>query len=698
LTEVSKWINLRRGGTNYRVWPKDITEPNNCGCCPLDVVKRWSLPQCQKCLSKSSDQKGVRLVMVKEGEFQCEQCLLFEELDIMNENQLTFSEDQFNHLASALLPSPITWLWIPALGDSPMYMLLMFFVNGGIVLALLFLDMFSTADFEGPFRVMKRANFRALHVIQYLVNLFFFGELFRQYGILNNGNVVYHCHWDNLADDNEDPPDECFVYLDLLGSSFVVYFCSIFVNVSCIRTMKMDSAYRTCCTLSCKHCTDTSPDDKDAKCSDSKDDRHVCADAWLCGRFMAQSVPHSSATLLTMLNNGKNGSPERGSPERVIWKSLKLALYDLHLLGKQNITTVGFSCRWLNLNCFKNKPWNNSRKESASYARKLLLFALVWIFTGALTFSSAFVYGGAFFRSITSGGELWWIKLAVVATTSILSGVVVHMFCSTLYNITSIFHKACAAMRVCEDFKYLLYDSEIPMIDALKTWYDLRCYVVSEVLPCFHEVTNPILSLLVSAVLFFTFAWIYQLLGLFEAKPSVFFESILMDNVRFVAFGFTLFLIMATMMVLEWVLQPYARQSVHIDILKGKKTELMFLYKKECIETVEKLARSKAASNIKGPVSVDLEDLNPEDNSELFRGDFSKSMSLKMKKYQSFMDIYDHLINDMEEFKSAPQVLGMDLTESKLTAIRGYILSVVALFVGTVFGDYVKEYDGLLNG
>jgi len=86
-----------------------------------------------------------------------------------------------------------------------------------------------------------------------------------------------------------------------------------------------------------------------------------------------------------------------------------------------------------------------------------------------------------------------------------------------------------------------------------------------------------------------------------------------------------------------------------------------------------------------------------DDPSEYIRGDLAKATSKKMLKYQSYIDIYDHLIAEMARFRAAPSVLGMELTESKLAAIKAYIVSVIALFAGTIFGNYVQEYDALLD-
>jgi len=359
---------------------------------------------------------------------------------------------------------------------------------------------------------------------------------------------------------------------------------------------------------------------------------------------------------------------------------LELALDDVSLLGKQDIKSIGFFVRWVKFNCCKRGECcsigTRLKDGSNAFARSLMLFMGVWGFAIIFAMASCIVYWNEFHQYLTEGP---WAthKLMIWLILSALTITAVHILCTTLYNITGVYYKALAAMRICEDFKYLLYSDEMKEdefifeeIEATRAWYDLRSYVVREVLPCYNEVTNPIISLLVAAVFCFTFAWIYQLLAIFERSPQKLFDSIMVDNVRFVAFAFTAFLVIATLMVLNWVLQPYSRQYVHIDIVKDKKTELIFKYKELCVESAKKNEDTEVPNLKKNP---------------------------KVENYKAIVEIYDHLIAEMTELHSAPQVLGMNLDEAKLAAIRGYILSVVALLIGSLFGSYVEEYDELLN-
>jgi len=419
-----------------------------------------------------------------------------------------------------------------------------------------------------------------------------------------------------------------------------------------------------------------------AKCSNPIEGRK-CATDWKRGYFRAQGDARGSV-LTSYQEAEKHAEASKNVKDekrfRNIRRSLELALNDVSLLGKQDIKSIGFFIRWMKFNCCKRGKCcsigTQLKDGSNAFARSLMLFMGVWGFSIVFAMASCIVYWNEFHQYLTEGP---WAthKLMIWLILSALTITAVHILCTTLYNITGVYYKALAAMRICEDFKYLLYSDEMKEdefifeeIEATRAWCDLRSYVVREVLPCYNEVTNPIISLLVASVFCFTFAWIYQLLAIFERSPQKLFESIMVDNVRFVAFAFTAFLVIATLMVLNWVLQPYSRQYVHIDIVKDKKTELIFKYKELCVESAKKNKDTEVPNLKKNP---------------------------KVENYKAIVEIYDHLIAEMTELHSAPQVLGMNLDEAKLAAIRGYILSVVALLIGSLFGSYVEEYDELLN-
>merc|ERR1719462_456547 len=111
------------------------------------------------------------------------------------------------------------------------------------------------------------------------MNLVLFGELMRHCLFETHKNVVYRCHWENF---DAFDTDECLYYTHFLGNSFIVYFCSIFVNVACVRTIIMTEEKVPCRSDSCKECGVNCP---------KKRKTPQCAEDWLAGKFVSQSFP-----------------------------------------------------------------------------------------------------------------------------------------------------------------------------------------------------------------------------------------------------------------------------------------------------------------------------------------------------------------------------------------------------------------------
>ena len=275
--------------------------------------------------------------------------------------------------------------------------------------------------------------------------------------------------------------------------------------------------------------------------------------------------------------------------------------------------------------------------------------------------SSWFIYSDQFFDKLCRQP----LHLLSIIPSSIICCYAVKMLCSTLYKVSCVYFKAYASMKLCENM--LSDDDETIDISLVKieAWFDLRRYILESILPLFYEITNPIISLLVVSVIGFTFAWIYQLLAIFHGSPTKFFNSILADNTRFIAFGFTILLSTATMLILRWVLKPFREQQTHIDMIEIRKTWLLF-DQQQC--------------------EIDM-----------IRESGNQALVLKKKKLDTNIVICDHLIENMKQFTSAPSIFGIELNEAKLLAIRGYIVGVIAVFVGTLWSDYVTTYDELFQ-
>ena len=256
--------------------------------------------------------------------------------------------------------------------------------------------------------------------------------------------------------------------------------------------------------------------------------------------------------------------------------------------------------------------------------------------------------------------------------TVILSSIIccdtIRMLCSGLAKLSWIYMKAYSSMKLCE--KMLADNDEELDISLIKmeAWFDFRRYILENILPLFDEITNPIISLLILSVIGFTFGWIYQLLVIFDGSTTKFFKSILADNIRFIAFGFTIMIIIANIIILKCLLKPFKEQQAHIHLIQIRKTWLLFDQKQNKI------------------------DIKLTENEEK-----KKKLELRKEQLSVNIEICDHLISRMEKFSSTPSILGYELSETKLTAIRTYIVLVVATFMGTIWNDYVEAYDDIFS-
>lgn len=212
---------------------------------------------------------------------------------------------------------------------------------------------------------------------------------------------------------------------------------------------------------------------------------------------------------------------------------------------------------------------------------------------------------------------------------------------------------------------------------------------MNKTLPMIYEVTNPILSLLIISVLCFTLTWIYQLMVVFKADTHAFFISIIADNVRFISFLFTFLLIVTTMMIIHSVLKPFGQQEEHIEMLKSKKTMLMFEYQRECVQTVKTFGKQwkmeDDGSVVREPHLAQRRGPRRDSNLKIVE---KPTVSVRQTKYCSIIDLYDHLIKSMECSTACPELLGIELTASRLLAVRGYIVGCVTVFAGTVMSNY----------
>jgi len=167
---------------------------------------------------------------------RCTQCKLLNELDIKEEDHLEFTEDNVGHLILSISLSPITWLWIPLLGKSTIFI----FITLIITITMFIIGLIFRNNLKGhkpPFGLTAPGYLFITFITQFILNLSLLIEMFRFY-VNSDINIVYQCYYEHFEDDTTKPPNQCMVYLDILGNSFVVFFASIYINVACMRTIK----------------------------------------------------------------------------------------------------------------------------------------------------------------------------------------------------------------------------------------------------------------------------------------------------------------------------------------------------------------------------------------------------------------------------------------------------------------------------
>jgi len=654
----------------------------------------------------------------------CDQCKFYEEMEITVQHNNHKTSDQFISLTSTILASPITWIWIALLGESPTRIFNMLVVNA-VCLVLVIISFFSTAvrtsSRNSPFGISTKWRLLMMQFFQMIINLLLLYDLYDNYrrGI----NIAQDCHWDNfpyksseildekqVADlcnshvDRFDPneyefhedadiyidedlldlegtmaidcdritPDHCFLFLDLLGNSLIVYLCSIFVNVACLRT------------------------------NGNADEPHNEVLNELKGKYVDIDATEDEGKTKQNMKDAMN-----------LLKALKTA----HV----NAVDFGWRSAKLNCDCRKSAPLafiTQIKEHDDIVVSALLLFFSMLAFVGVCGFSSLIVHRELLYDEL-SVADAW--TLARFVTSSVCVMAVAYFFCCTMLNVSLIYQKAFGAMKVCEHLKDMLGDDQkdqnerpTPTVQSIEAWFDLRCHVLNDVLPFFYGFTNPILSLLVLAAIICSATWTYQLLVISSGNTGRFFRAILHDNVRFLAFTFTIVLIVVTVLILNEALQPYTEQQEHIDIVCKKKTSLYFYYKKTCIDTFELAAKrasvndlisranAQAAAQPLSPVVAAALDEEKKTKERLARpslqicGNLGKTMSEGEKKIESYIDLYDNLMKMMVKFNVSPIILGVEVTETRMLAIRAYIVGVIAVFMGTVIGNFMTDFENIL--
>eukprot|EP01083_Nonionella_stella_P190501 705531_1 len=249
--------------------------------------------------------------------------------------------------------------------------------------------------------------------------------------------------------------------------------------------------------------------------------------------------------------------------------------------------------------------------------------------------------------------DQWWQGIPVI--TSILQCISMNaMLCTTLYKVKFVYYRAYAAMHLLSSDTLLQSNrfGDNMAIKDIEAWFDLHVFITENIVPLFYELVNPILATEILSLIVFSASIIYQLLVTFEGDVGAYVNSLLSDNIRFIVFVFTILLIFVNMITLKWALKPYEVQKCHMEQLQLQMAWLKFGKEKE------------------------------ENTSD-------------KAKIGSVIAVLQYLISEMKSNVKSPQLLGVQLTETKLIAIRGYIVTVVGIFLGSTFSQYLNTYDQL---
>ena len=196
----------------------------NRGCC-------GSIISCCSCNTDTSSDSNCNTDHFNQSD-------LFDKLEISMESQLQHTEDHIAHLILSIIFSPIVWLWIPLIGPSPTFIIATLMTTIGMfILGVMFWSNLKSQ--KSPFGLAAGGYLSMTFIAQFILNVSILIEISRVY-FNSDINVVYHCYYEHFDDNTVDPPNFCMIYLDILGSAYVAFLSSIYINVACIRTTKIN--------------------------------------------------------------------------------------------------------------------------------------------------------------------------------------------------------------------------------------------------------------------------------------------------------------------------------------------------------------------------------------------------------------------------------------------------------------------------
>jgi len=569
----------------------------------------------------------------------CDQCSIIKNLTD-EDSQLEYSTDEIGSLITSILFSPVPCLWIGLIGETPCWILIANIVSASMVAMALLILMYRKcrgSTYTGHFGLDNNV----LHIswlTQLVLNASLMFEMFRMYYFFER-NIIYQCYYPHLNHD-EETPAHCVVYLDLLGNSIVVFFATIAINTACIRRVK--ETYNEKFPL---HVDPMKTPAAAARYEELlKKSQINMTDKIKKDVTIADYTP----SLRKGYDNAMVDLFNKHEGDDFIFKLLFDAFSKIRLLLFQDVSTTGFGSGW-----FRVHSMSRSKSQYFESIKAVSLLLLVWTFSIVSAGSSCLINRKVFHEVLKQQP----LQLISIILTSLFCCWLMQRLCSTLYKVSFVYFKAYAAMKICT---VLQKDALSPIkssdawISAAEAWFDLRGYVLGNTIPFIYEILTPILSLVVASLFVSTFFWIHQFVAVCNNDIEELFASIFADNIRFILFSFTVFVVVLNMMILNCVFTPFAEQQEHIDGMKKIRSAFYIQLQKAYQLTNRTVTKKRLRANI---------------------------------------NMCDHLISLMKSYQlnsaNSPTVFGLELTETKLMAMRGYIFTVIAFFGASIFKEWL---------
>eukprot|EP01084_Bolivina_argentea_P183147 316092_1 len=557
-----------------------------------------------------------------QNEHNCQECTSLKELGILKMVSLQFTIDFFDYIVYGISFSPMIWVWIPLIDESPT--LLISVISIYLIIAGICLIIFIHYLYKHKVVVLHKIPLGLIPINNYtyimmtcilISNILVIIESLRVYCI-KHINVVFACN-NIYTFGRGNIPSHCLIYSHLLSTAMIIFISSLLINLIIMRGIKYD-----------------------AKKSWKKVKEEV--------------IP----------------TYQRGYQ---YFDNLEKRYYSIHKFKRSSVPTIQMFIR-------------RHAKYSIAWFRAIIIEICSSVFCLVVSCCSFYILGNDFITKLNNH-QIYYLPVII---SIICSNIMFNFLLVSFYELSWVFEKAYAVMRVCtEPFKdacsihqdmsvkynnseyfqvaqddksspglqsksFIIYNENDVNVNDIKIWWDLRSFGF-KTLPLFYEVSDPIMSTLVISVIGLTIFFLYDLFVTFENEVAEYKQSIKNDNIRFILCVFTAFLIVQLLYELRYFLRPYS-----------------VLYSQ--IKMAEKQV-----------IALRFEIVNEQKN------------AVRKKYLSECIDLYVKLIGFMqiEMTTQAPKILGIKVTHSKLKALQSYIIAFIVVFAGMVWEDWLSSIHSL---